>query len=83
MHARAQDASMPFGNNGDQVGGPSESQRGRKAPDDRGDYPIQPECLQGFINRSAIETLPRDVDVPAAGILPILRACPLRMTPVY
>ena len=87
MHARAQDASMPFGNTGDQVGGPSGSQRGRKATDDRGDHPIQRERLQGFINRSAIESLPRDVDVSAAGIagmsdLALLSACLLRTTPM-
>src|SRR3546814_17537029 len=55
---------MPFGNAGDQIGGPSQRQRGRKAADDRDDLPFQPERLQGFVDRSRVEALPRDEAVP-------------------
>ena len=36
VHASAQVSGLSFGNTGDQVGGSSERQRGRKALDDRG-----------------------------------------------
>ena len=65
MHSGAQVSGVSFGNAGDQVGGPSESQRGRKAADDRDDLPFQPERLQGFVDRPLVETPPRDEDVPA------------------
>ena len=65
MHSGAQVSGVSFGNTGDQVGAPSERQRGRKATDDRDDLPFQPERLQGFINRSLVETPPRDEDVSA------------------
>src|SRR4051812_43606407 len=68
MHAGAQGSGVSFGNTGDQVGGPSESQRGRKSTDGRNDLPFQPERLQGFINRSLVEIPPRDTDVPAGRI---------------
>jgi hypothetical protein len=47
---------MPFGNTGDQVGGPGQRQRTRKATDDRDDISFQPERNQGFIDRSLVET---------------------------
>lgn len=61
---------MPFGNAGDQVGGPGERQRGRKACDDRHylPLPLPLERLQGFINRSLVEPPPGDADVPASRI---------------
>ncbi len=59
---------MPFGNTGDQVGGPRQCQRTRKAADDRDDLPFQPERNQGFIDRSLVETPPRDADVLARRI---------------
>ena len=68
MHSGAQVSGVSFGNTGDQVGGPSQSQRGRKAIDDRDDLPFQPERLQGFIDRSLVEIPPRDADVPACRI---------------
>ena len=51
MHSGAQVSGVSFGNAGNQVGGPGESQRGRKATDDRDDLPFQPERLQGFIRK--------------------------------
>jgi hypothetical protein len=68
MHSSAQVSGLSFGNTGDQVGGPSESQCGRKATDDCDDLSFHPERLQGFINRSLVETPPRDADVPASRI---------------
>src|SRR4030095_6006438 len=68
MHSGAQVSGMSFVNTGDQVGGPSERQCGRKATDDRDDLPFQPEWFQGFINRSPFETPSRYADVPAGGI---------------
>lgn len=59
MHSGAQVSGVSFRNAGDQVGSPGQSQRGRKAADDRGDLPFQPERLQGFINRALVETPPR------------------------
>ena len=60
MHSGAQVSGVSLGNASDQVGSPSESQRGRKAADDRDDLPFQPERLQGFIDRPFFETPPRD-----------------------
>ena len=54
-HAGAQVAGMPFGNAGDQVGGASQGQRGRKAADDGGDIAFQPERLQGFVDRPLVQ----------------------------
>ena len=68
MHSGAQVSGVSFGNAGDQVGGPSQCQRGRKTIDDRDDLPFQPKRLQGLINRSLVETPPRDADVPASRI---------------
>src|SRR3546814_19554851 len=63
-HSGAQVSGMPFGNAGDQIGGPSPSQRGRKAADDRDDPPFQPERLHGFVDWSRVEALTRHDDVP-------------------
>ena len=87
MHSGAQVSGVAFGDTGDQVGAASESQRGRKAADDRRDLPLHPERLQGFINRSLVETLPRDVDMPATRvaegvIFPLVRGCLMRTTPM-
>ena len=70
MHSGAQVSGVSFGNTGDQVGSPSQSQRGRKASDDRDDLPLQPQWSQGFIdiNRSPVQTPSRDADVPAGRI---------------
>jgi hypothetical protein len=45
MHPVAQVSGVPFGNTGDPVGCPSQSQRGRKATDNRDDLP---SSLGGF-----------------------------------
>lgn len=68
MHSGAQVGGVSLGNTGDQIGGPSQSQCGRKASDDRGDLPFQTERTQGLINRSLVETPPRDADVFASRI---------------
>src|SRR5712671_3410507 len=79
MHSGAQVSGVSFRNTGYQVGGPSESQRGRKASDDRGDLPFEPEWIQGFINRSHVEPPSRDEDVIgrsiASGSDPALAQC--------
>ena len=49
---------MPFGNGGNQVRGPTQPQRGRKATNDRDDLPLQPQQLQGVVNRPFVETSP-------------------------
>ena len=58
MHPGAQVAGVSFGDTGDQVGGPRQSQRGRKATDTHDDLPFHPERLQGVIDRSLGETPP-------------------------
>ena len=68
MHSGAQVSGVSFGNSGDQVRGPSQSQRGRKATDDRDHLAFESERLQGFINRPPIETAPRDADMPGSRI---------------
>lgn len=68
MHAGARGCGVPFGNAGDQVGGPGQSQGARKATDGRYDLPFQPERNQGLIDWSLVETPPRDADVPARRI---------------
>ena len=74
MHAGSQLSGVPLGNAGDEVGGPSESQRGRKATDDCDDLPLQSERLQRlpdrslFIQRSLVETPSRDANMPAGRI---------------
>lgn len=69
MHPGAQASGVPFGNTGDQVGGSSQSERGRESADDCNDLPFQSKRLQGFVNRSLFETLlPRDADVSAGRI---------------
>jgi MFS family permease len=68
VHSSAQVSGLSFGNAGDQVGGPGQRQGGRKTADDRDDRSFQPERLQGFLNRSPVETPPRDRDVPASRI---------------
>ena len=68
MHSGAQVSGVPFGNAGDHVGGPGQSQRGRKAADDRYDLPFKPERRQGFIDRSPVEPSPRHQYVPAGRI---------------
>ena len=68
MHAGAQASRVPFGNAGDEVGGPRQCQRARKATDDRDDLALQPERHQGFIDGSLVETPPRHADVLARRI---------------
>jgi len=68
MHSGAKVTGMSFGDGGDQVRGPRQSQRVQKTANDRDDLPFQPQGLQGFINRSLIEAPSRDQDVPAARI---------------
>ena len=68
MHPGTQVPALSFGNTGDQVGGSRQSQCGRKATDDGDDLALQPERLQGFINRTPVEPPPRDTDVPAPRI---------------
>ena len=68
MHSGAQFPSVPLRNAGDQVGGPGKCQRGRKAIDNRDDLPLQTEQLQGFINRSLLDTATRDADMAASSV---------------
>jgi hypothetical protein len=68
MHSGAQVSGVSFRNAGDQVGSPSESQRSRKAPDNRDDLPFQPKRFQGFIDRSLVQTPSRDADVLACRV---------------
>jgi hypothetical protein len=51
MHSSAQVSGVSLGNTGDQVAGACQSQRGRKAADDRDDVSFQPEGPQSFIDR--------------------------------
>ena len=63
MHAGAQGAGVPFGNGGDQVGGPSQSECSRKASNDGDDPPLQPQRLQGVINRPVLLIFPEKCTV--------------------
>jgi hypothetical protein len=60
MHSAAKVSGVSLGNTSDQIGGSGESQRGRKATDDRDDVPFQSERMQGFVDRASVETPPRD-----------------------
>jgi len=64
MHASTQVSSVSFGNSGDHLRGPGQTQRGCKAANDDNDFPLKPQGLQGFIDRTLVEALPRDADVP-------------------
>jgi hypothetical protein len=68
MHFGSQFSGVSFGNAGDQVGGPSESRRSRKATNNRDDLQFQIEWFQRFINRLFVVTLPREPDVLAGPI---------------
>ena len=63
MHSGAQASGLSFGHTGDQIGGPSQSQRGRKAAHDCDDLPFQPERF-----RSVHDGLARDRFKPSARI---------------
>ncbi len=66
MHSGAKVSSMSFRNAGNQIGGPSQSERGRKATDeDHGDFSFQPEWLESLVNWVLVRSLSRDADVPA------------------
>ena len=87
VHSRAQVSGVPFGNAGDEVGGPGERQRGREAGDDGDDFPRQPQRMQGFVDRPPVETSSRDEDVPAGRVtgrrdLALAEGCPIRTTPM-
>ena len=45
MHSGAQVSGVSFGDTRDQIGGPSQAQRGRKATDDHKDFPLNPQWL--------------------------------------
>ena len=56
---------MSLGHDGDQVRRPGQGQGRRKAGDGGDDLPLQPEGLQGFVDRSPVEATPRDEDMLA------------------
>ena len=56
MHSGAQVSGVSFGDTRDQIGGPSEAERGRKAADDDQDFPLNPQWLQNFIERSLFKS---------------------------
>src|SRR4029079_17204218 len=58
MHSDAEISGVSFGNTGNQVGGPGERQRSRKAADDGDDLPCESERRQSVVNRSFVETAP-------------------------
>ena len=68
MHSRTQVSGMPFGHAGDQIGGPRQGQRGRKATDHHDDLPPESELRQGFIDRPLLDPAPRYRDMPAGRI---------------
>ena len=87
VHSRAQVSGVSLRNTGDQVGGPSQSQRDRESADDRNYVPLELERREGLVDRSFVDIPPRDEDVPAARIaggrdLALAQRRPFRPTPM-